>query len=83
MKRMRWLALVAVLALIAGACASEGGDETTTTGGEEATTTAAGDTTTSVATFSFGTTTRPIMSDSPKIFARDSMAAATLFSKPE
>jgi len=50
MKRMRWLALVAVLALIAGACASEGGDETTTTGGEAATTTAAGDTTTSVAT---------------------------------
>ena len=50
MKRMRWLALVAVLALIAGACASEGGDETTTTAGEEATTTAAGETTTSVAT---------------------------------
>ena len=50
MKRMRWLALVAVLALIVGACASEGGDETSTTGGEEATTTAAGETTTSVAT---------------------------------
>ena len=50
MKRMRWLALVAVLALIAGACASEGGDETTTTAGDEATTTAAEGTTTSVAT---------------------------------
>jgi ABC-type transport system substrate-binding protein len=50
MKRMRWLALVAVLALIAGACASEGGDESTTTAGDEATTTAAGATTTSVAT---------------------------------
>jgi ABC-type transport system substrate-binding protein len=50
MKRMRWLALVAVLALIVGACASEGGDETTTTA-EEATTTAAeaGETTTSAA----------------------------------
>ena len=34
-------------------------------------------------TFSFGTTTRPIMSWRPKIFARDSMAVATLFSKPE
>jgi peptide/nickel transport system substrate-binding protein len=50
MKRMRWLALVAVLALIAGACASEGGDESTTTAGDEATTTAAEGTTTSVAT---------------------------------
>ncbi len=49
MKRMRWLALVAVLALIAGACASEGGDETTTTAGGE-TTTAAESATTSVAT---------------------------------
>ena len=49
MKRMRWLALVAVLALIAGACASEGGDETTTTAGGE-TTTAAEGSTTSVAT---------------------------------
>jgi len=50
MKRMRWLALVAVLALIAGACASESGDETTTTAGGETTTSAAGDTTTSVET---------------------------------
>ncbi|MGH8941834.1 MAG: ABC transporter substrate-binding protein [Acidimicrobiia bacterium] len=47
---MRWLALVAVLALIAGACASESGDETTTTAGGDTTTSAAGDTTTSVAT---------------------------------
>jgi peptide/nickel transport system substrate-binding protein len=50
MKRMRWLALVAVLALIVGACAGEGGDEPTTTAGDEATTTAAEATTTSVAT---------------------------------
>ena len=50
MKRMRWLALVAVLALIAGACASESGDETTTTAGGETTTSAAGDTTTSAET---------------------------------
>ena len=50
MKRMRWLALVAVLALVAAACGdSEGGDDTTTTAGGEPTTTAAPDgTTTSV-----------------------------------
>ena len=50
MKRMRWLALVAVLALVAAACGdSEGGDDTTTTAGGEPTTTAATDgTTTSV-----------------------------------
>jgi ABC-type transport system substrate-binding protein len=41
MKRMRWLALVAVLALVTAACAGESADETTTTAGEEATTTAA------------------------------------------
>jgi hypothetical protein len=34
-------------------------------------------------TFSVGTITRPIMSCSPKIRARDSMPVATLFSKPE
>jgi len=34
-------------------------------------------------TFSVGTITRPIMSWSPKIRARDSMPDATLFSKPE
>jgi ABC-type transport system substrate-binding protein len=50
MKKMRWLALVAVLALVAAACGdSEGGDDTTTTAGGEPTTTAAPDgTTTSV-----------------------------------
>ncbi len=41
MKRMRWLALVAVLALIAGACASESGDDTSTTAGGDTTTSAA------------------------------------------
>lgn len=50
MKRMRWLALVAVLALVAAACAGTEGGDTTTTAGEEATTTAAEGTTTSVAT---------------------------------
>jgi len=49
MKRMRWLALVAVLALVAAACGdAEGGDDTTTTAGGEPTTTAAEGTTTSV-----------------------------------
>lgn len=50
MKRMRWLALVAVLALVSAACAGTEGGDTTTTAGEEATTTAAEGTTTSVAT---------------------------------
>ncbi len=50
MKRMRWLALVAVLALVAAACAGTEGGDTTTTAGEEATTTAPEETTTSVAT---------------------------------
>jgi peptide/nickel transport system substrate-binding protein len=49
MKRLRWLALVAVLALVTAACATEG-EETTTTGGEEpATTQAPAESTTSVA----------------------------------
>ena len=50
MKRMRWLALVAVLALVAAACGdAEGGDDTTTTAGGGPTTTAAPEgTTTSV-----------------------------------
>jgi ABC-type transport system substrate-binding protein len=47
---MRWLALVAVLALVAAACAGTEGGDTTTTAGEEATTTAPEETTTSVAT---------------------------------
>ena len=47
MKRLRWLALVAVLALVTAACGDTGGgDDTTTTAGEEATTTAAPDATT-------------------------------------
>jgi peptide/nickel transport system substrate-binding protein len=50
MKRMRWLALVAVLALVAAACAGTEGGDTTTTAGEEATTMAPEETTTSVAT---------------------------------
>lgn len=49
MKRMRWLALVAVLALIAAACGETGTGDTTTTAGEEATTTAAEEPTTSAA----------------------------------
>ncbi len=49
MKRMRWLALVAILALVAAACGdSEGGETTTTAGGEPTTTAASGETTTSV-----------------------------------
>ena len=49
MKRMRWLALVAVLALVAAACGDSEGGDTTTTAGEGATTTAAPEgTTTSV-----------------------------------
>ncbi len=49
MKRMRWLALVSVLALVIAACGGDGGtDETTTTAGET-TTTADGGSTTSVA----------------------------------
>jgi peptide/nickel transport system substrate-binding protein len=48
MKRMRWLALVSVLALVIAACGGDGGaDETTTTAGETSTT-ADGGTTTSV-----------------------------------
>ncbi|MGF1617777.1 MAG: ABC transporter substrate-binding protein [Acidimicrobiia bacterium] len=48
MKRMRWLALVSVLALLIAACGGDGaGDETTTSAGET-TTTADGGTTTSV-----------------------------------
>lgn len=50
MKRMRWLALVAVIALVAAACAGTEGGDTTTTAGEEATTMAPEETTTSVAT---------------------------------
>jgi ABC-type transport system substrate-binding protein len=50
MKRMRWLALVAILALVAAACGDSEGGDTSTTAGEEATTTAAEATTTSVAT---------------------------------
>jgi ABC-type transport system substrate-binding protein len=50
MKRMRWLALVAVLALVAAACGDGDAGDTTTTAGEEVTTTAAEATTTSVAT---------------------------------
>ncbi|MEX1037372.1 MAG: ABC transporter substrate-binding protein [Acidimicrobiia bacterium] len=47
MKRMRWLALVSVLALVVAACGGNGGTgETTTTAGETTTTT--GGTTTSV-----------------------------------
>jgi len=34
-------------------------------------------------TFSVGTSTREILSPMPKIFARDWIASATLFSKPE
>ena len=41
MKRMRWLALVAVLALVAAACATDGEGTTTTSGTDEPTTTAA------------------------------------------
>ena len=41
MKRMRWLALVGVLALVVAACATEGEDTTTTGGTEEPTTTEA------------------------------------------
>jgi ABC-type transport system substrate-binding protein len=50
MKRMRWLALVAVLALVAAACGDGDAGDTTTTAGEEATTMAPEETTTSVAT---------------------------------
>ena len=46
MKRMRWLALVAILALVAAACGDGEGAETTTTAGGEPTTTAAPDATT-------------------------------------
>ncbi|MGH8870688.1 MAG: ABC transporter substrate-binding protein [Acidimicrobiia bacterium] len=49
MKRVRWLALVAVLALIVTACAEEGAGDTTTTAGGEATTTAAPEATTTSA----------------------------------
>ncbi len=50
MKRVRWLALVAVFALVIAACGDGDGGETTTTAGDGETTTteAAGDTTTSV-----------------------------------
>ena len=47
MKRMRWLALVSVLALVIAACGDDDGGETTTSAGET-TTTADGGTTTSV-----------------------------------
>lgn len=46
MKRMRWLALVSVLAMVIAACGGETGETTTTAG--ETTTTEAGGTTTSV-----------------------------------
>jgi ABC-type transport system substrate-binding protein len=50
MKRVRWLALVAVFALVIAACGDgEGGDTTTTAGGGETTTAAPDATTTSVA----------------------------------
>jgi ABC-type transport system substrate-binding protein len=50
MKRLRWLALVAALALVVAACGSSTSDETTTTAAEQTETTAAPDgATTSVA----------------------------------
>jgi ABC-type transport system substrate-binding protein len=55
MKRMRWLALVAILALVAAACGGSEGGDTTTTAGEEATTTAAEE----EPTTSVGTTEAP------------------------
>ena len=48
MKRVRWLALVAVFALVIAACGDAGTDETTTTAADGETTTAAEATTTSV-----------------------------------
>jgi peptide/nickel transport system substrate-binding protein len=48
MKRMRWLALVSVLALVIAACGGDGGGDETTTSAGETTTTADGGTTTSV-----------------------------------
>ncbi len=50
MKRVRWLALVAVLAMVVAACGTSGEETTTTTGGgSETTTTTQAETTTSVA----------------------------------
>jgi peptide/nickel transport system substrate-binding protein len=49
MKKWRFLALVAVLALVVAACGDDEGEETTTTAAEETTTTAAEETTTTAA----------------------------------
>ncbi|HEY4607320.1 MAG TPA: hypothetical protein VIH55_06685, partial [Acidimicrobiia bacterium] len=49
MKRVRWLALAAVFALVIAACGDGEGGETTTTAGGETTSTGAEATTTSVA----------------------------------
>lgn len=56
--RWRWLAILAVLAMVAAACQSDTGTETTEAGGETTTTAAAGETTTTAAPTPTGFTYR-------------------------